>query len=76
MVQSTGAPTVPLLGQVTVTMSVGAVMTMSAEPVAVWALLSVTVTPTVKVPAVLKVVVKLSLVPVSGVPPVAVHANV
>jgi hypothetical protein len=53
-----------------------AMMFMVAVPVTVAAFASVTVTVTVLDPAVEYVVVKLAPVPLDGLPPVAVHANV
>jgi hypothetical protein len=75
-VQATAVPTVPVVGQVTVTVKAFGLMVTVAEAVAVTAFASVTVTLTVWAPVVAYCVVKLVPVPLDGVPPVAVHANV
>jgi hypothetical protein len=76
-VQETAVPTVPVGGQLTVTASAWIEVTVIvAVADAVFEFVSVTTTDTVKVPAVLYVVVRLLPVPEAGLPPVAVHANV
>jgi hypothetical protein len=67
---------VPAVGPAIVTDSGSAAMVIVADAVAVTALPSVTVTETVLDPLTEYVVEKLVVVPVAGVPPVAVHANV
>jgi len=75
-VKVTVVPTVPVDGPAMETDRAPGVIDMLADPVAVFALASVIVTETVNVPGELKVVVKLELVPVAGLPPVAVQENV
>jgi len=74
-VHATGLLTVPVVGQV-MSWKRPWFITTVADAVAVFAFPSVTVTPTVKVPSVLYVVMKLDPVPDEGVPPVAVQAKV
>ena len=75
-VKVTVVPTVPVVGPAMETDKAPGVIDMLADPVAVFALASVIATETVNVPGELKVVVKLELVPVTGLPPVAVQENV
>jgi len=78
-VQATALPTVPVAGQLIVTVgaTIVGLMLMVVEAVAVAALPSVAVTLTVKVVVVVTVyvVVKLTPVPDAGLPPVAVQAK-
>jgi len=74
-VQETAVPTVPVAGHVIVTAKLAAIVTI-AELVAVCEFASVTVTDMVFAPEVEYVVEKLVPVPLAGLPPVAVHANV
>ena len=69
-------PTVPVVGPPTVTARVSGLIAILAELEAVAELASVIATDTVYDPFRLYVVVKLEPVPLAGVPPVAVHANV
>ena len=75
-VKATAVPTVPVVGPPTVTARVSGLIAILAELEALLELASVIVTETVNDPLALYVVVKLELVPLAGVPPVAVHANV
>jgi len=77
-VHRTAIPTVPVVGQLIVTVRpvTTGLMKMVADAVAVLAFASVTATLTVCVPTPAYVVVKLEPVPEAGVPPVAVQANV
>ena len=75
-VNVTGVPAPAEVGPATVTASVNGLMTIKADPVAVFVLASVITTDTVKEPLVAYVVVKLDPVPEAGLPPAAVHANV
>src|SRR5256885_5291238 len=74
----TADPTVPVVGPVIVTANVSGAIATVAEFVAVRAgeELSVAVTLIETVPLTLYIVVKLAPVPLDGVPPVAVQANV
>jgi len=74
-VHATGLLTVPVVGQVMSAKRPWFITTV-ADAVAVFAFPSVIVMPTVKVPSVLYVVVKLDPVPDEGIPPVAVQAKV
>ena len=74
--QATGLLTVPVVGQVIVTDRAPGLIATVADAVAVFAFPSVTVTLTVFDPDVVNIVVKPDPVPLAGVPPVAVHANV
>jgi hypothetical protein len=69
-------PTVPVAGPVIVTVNGVADIEIVADAVAVAALPSVTVTDTVLLPLTEYVVEKLAPVPLAGLPPVAVQANV
>jgi len=75
-VKVTAVPTVPVVGPAIVTDNGSAAIVTVAEAVAVAALASLIVTDTVLVPLTEYVVEKLAAVPLEGVPPVAVHANV
>ena len=74
-VKVTAVPTVPVVGPAMETDKAPGVIDMLTDPVAVFAFASVIVTETVNVPGELKVVVKLELAPVAGLPPVAVQEN-
>jgi hypothetical protein len=71
----TAVPTVPVLGQVIVTVRAPAAIVTVAVAVAVFEFASVTVTLIVLEPEVEYVVEKLVPVPLAGLPPVAVHAK-
>jgi len=75
-VQDTAVPTVPLVGQLTVTVRASGLIVTVADFEFVAALASVAVTDIVLLPLVEYVVLKLAPVPLAGEPPVAVHANV
>ena len=75
-VQDTALLTVPLAGQVTVTVTGSGLIVTVADAVAVAAFASVAVTEIVLLPFVEYVVEKLAPVPLAGEPPVAVQANV
>ena len=75
-VKVAAVPAVPLVGPAMETARANGLIVMVAEAVAVFALTSVAVTMTVYVPLALYVVLKLTLVPDDGVPPVAVQAKV
>src|SRR5439155_1715772 len=74
--QATGLLTVPVVGQVIVTDRAPGLIATVADAVAVFAFASVTVTLTVLEPDVANIVVKVALVPLAGVPPVAAQAKV
>jgi len=75
-VNVTAVPTVPVVGPAIDTARGRGLIVMVAEAVALTALPSVIVTETVFVPFTEYVVLKLAPVPLAGVPPVAVQANV
>jgi len=75
-VQDTATPTVPLAGQLIVTATGNGLIVTVADALAVAAFASVTVTEIVLLPLVEYVVLKLEPVPLAGLPPVAVQANV
>ena len=75
-VQATGLLTVPVVGHVIITDKAPGLIVTVADAVAVFAFASVTVTLTALEPDVANTVVKVAPVPLAGVPPVAVQANV
>jgi hypothetical protein len=75
-VKVTGAPEVPVVGPAIDTAKVNGLIVTVTDPVVVTALASVSVTDTVLVPLTEYVVEKLAPVPLAGLPPVAVQANV
>ena len=75
-VHVTGLPTVPVVGQLIVTVRAPGLIVTVVDAVAVCVLASVTVTLTVLGPEVAYIVVKLAPVALAGFPPVAVQAKV
>jgi hypothetical protein len=75
-VNATAVPTVPVAGPAIVTVNGNAAIVTVADAVAVTRFPSVIITDTVFDPLTLYVVEKLAVVPLAGVPPVAVQANV